>query len=183
MLCSCSLPEFALATDPEAEARAVASELIRKLGAELQAALSDSGTDAIPVCRDVAPRLTSELSRRTGWRVARVNLRIRNPLIGEPDAWEQRVLSDFDLAVESGAVAATLEHAEVVNEPAGRYFRYLKALPVQPLCLTCHGEKDAQSPALRSQLAQDYPHDRATGYSIGQVRGAVSIKRRLPYDQ
>jgi len=28
-------------------------------------------------------------------------------------------------------------------------------------------------------LTKEYPHDQATGYSVGQIRGAVSIKRPL----
>lgn len=180
VLCSMSIASSAQTAEPESEARAVATELIQKLGAELRRALAESGPEgAIAVCRDVAPALASELSRRTGWRVARVSLRARNPLIGQPDVWEQQVLEEFDRSAAAGDEAATLTKGENVSEPAGRYFRYMKALPVQPLCLTCHGAEDALSPALRARLAQDYPHDRATGYSVGQIRGAVTIKMRI----
>lgn len=181
MLCSAGFSTIAQTSDAEVEARAIASELIQKLGAELRKAVAESGPEgAISVCRDVAPRLASELSRRTGWRVARVSLRTRNPLIGQPDAWEQQVLLDFDRAAASGETPEALTRAESVSEPAGRYFRYMKALPVQPLCLTCHGTEASLSPALRARLALDYPHDLATGYNVGQNRGAVSIKMHLP---
>ena len=39
----------------------------------------------------------------------------------------------------------------------------MKAIPVQPLCLTCHGAKDQMSPFILEQLGTEYPHDRATG--------------------
>jgi len=35
------------------------------------------------------------------------------------------------------------------------------------------------SPFILEQLGTEYPHDRATGYSPGQIRGAVTVKRRL----
>ena len=46
---------------------------------------------------------------------------------------------DFDRKAAAGEKPETLERAEFVDEPAGRYFRYLKAIPVQPMCLACHG--------------------------------------------
>jgi hypothetical protein len=33
---------------------------------------------------------------------------------------------------------------------------------------------------VKGRIAQDYPHDRATGYTAGQIRGAVTIKQYLP---
>jgi len=62
-------------------------------------------------------------------------------------------------------------------EPTGRFFRYLKALPVGAPCLNCHGE--AIKPEVAAALREHYPADRATGYREGQIRGAVSIKRPL----
>jgi hypothetical protein len=66
-----------------------------------------------------------------------------------------------------------------VTEPQGRYFRYMKAIAVQPLCLTCHGSPDSIPDLVKARLADHYPHDRATGYALGQIRGAVSIKQSM----
>jgi hypothetical protein len=55
----------------------------------------------------------------------------------------------------------------------------MKAIPVQPLCVACHGPAETLSPAVRERLAKEYPHDRATGYSPGQVRGAITVKKRI----
>ena len=133
----------------------------------------------MPVCRQFAPELAGQLSRETGWRVARVSLRTRNPLLGTPDPWEQKALAEFDRRAAAGEKPDTLEFAEVVEEPAGRYFRYLKAIPVGPLCVTCHGSKDQMAPFMVEEIEKQYPHDRATGYTPGQVRGGVTVKRRL----
>ena len=170
----------AMADDLTIAARATASDLIQQLGAVLKKEMAAGGPDnAIAVCRDIAPGLAGELSRKSGARVSRVSLKTRNPLLGEPDAWEQQVLAEFDRQAAQGAKPETLERAEVVSEPQGRFFRYMKAIPVQPLCLTCHGTTDSIPDAVQARLAADYPHDRATGYALGQIRGAVTIKQSV----
>lgn len=172
---------MALADQTE-DARATASQLIQKLGGALKQEMAIGGPErAISVCRDIAPGLAGELSRSSGARVARVSLKTRNPLLGQPDAWEQQVLMDFDRRVAAGEKPETLERAEIVEEPQGRYFRYMKALPVQPLCLSCHGENLADP--VKAKLAAEYPHDRAFGYTLGQIRGAVTIKQVLEAGQ
>jgi hypothetical protein len=161
-----------------ANARKIAGELAQQLGAKLRAELSHGGPEsAIAVCKDIAPQLAGRLSRETGGRVARVSLKTRNPLLGTPDPWEQRALAEMDRRAAAGEKPETLEISEVVEEPAGRYFRYLKAIPVQPLCLTCHGMPEVIPSSVQERLRADYPHDRATGYSLGQIRGAVTIKQ------
>ena len=160
--------------------RQTAQQLAQRLGAELKGELAKGGPEgAISVCRVSAPQIAAELSRASGWKVARVSLKVRNPLLGQPDAWEQQVLLEFDRRAAAGERPETLEFSEVVTEPQGRYYRYMKALPVQPLCLTCHGSEDTIPAGVKARLQADYPHDRATGYSPGQVRGAVTIKRPL----
>jgi hypothetical protein len=167
-------------TELLAQSREAAASLLQQLGTQLKSTLAEHGPEgSVAVCKSIAPELAGRLSREKGWKIARVSLKTRNPLLGTPDAWEQKVLEEFDRKVAAGAKAETLEFGEVVNEPAARYYRYMKAIPVQPLCLTCHGSRDQMPPLILEQLGADYPHDRATGYSPGQVRGAVTVKRPL----
>ncbi len=163
-----------------ATSRAASAQLVQQLGKELKQALAAGGpTNAIGVCKDIAPQIAAQLSRGSGAKVARISLKARNPLLGTPDAWEQGVLAAFDRRAASGEKAETLEYAEVVAEPQGRYYRYMKAIPVQPLCLACHGTEDTISLEVKQRLQAEYPHDRATGYSLGQIRGAVTVKRPI----
>lgn len=162
------------------ETRKAAAELVAQVRGALTKELEYSGPmRAVVVCKYTVPELTSALSRRTGWRVTRVSLRPRNPALGSPDPWEQRVLLDFEKRAERGEKADTLDFGEVVVEPAGRYYRYMKALPMAPVCVSCHGPDEAMTGAVRSLLETEYPHDRARGFAIGQVRGAVTVKRPL----
>ena len=179
----CAIPTGVRSEDPDTllpESRQTAVSLLQQLGTKLRATIADNGPEgSVAVCKDFAPLLAGQLSRQTGWRVARVSLRTRNPLLGTPDAWEQKVLEEFERRLAAGEKPDALEFAEIVQEPAARYYRYMKAIPVQPLCLTCHGAKEQMSPFILEQLGTEYPHDRATGYSPGQIRGAVTVKRPL----
>ena len=158
------------------EARKVATTLPPKLLAALQDEISKSGPEgAIPVCKDMAPKMAGEISRQTGWKIKRVSLKARNEARATPDAWEKAALEDFDKRAAAGEPPAQLEKGEKVGEE----YRYVKALPVQPLCLSCHGPADQLSPAVKSVLGQHYPNDRATGYSVGQIRGAISVRKPL----
>lgn len=163
-----------------AQARQIAGQLVQQTGAALKKELAATGPEgAIGVCRQVAPDIAGQLSRSTGSRVARVSLKVRNATLGHPDAWEQAVLADFDRRAAAGDKPETLERAEVVTEPGGRYFRFMKAIPVQPMCLSCHGSPETIPSSVAARLAAEYPKDRATGYAVGQIRGAVTVKKPL----
>lgn len=167
-------------TPPLEEARALAAQLSQQLGAALRREMSGTGPEgAVAVCRQLAPDIAGTLSRQAGVRVARVSLKPRNPMLGQPDVWEQAVLAEFDRRAAAGEKPEALEHHDIVSEPQGRYFRYLKAIPVQPLCMACHGPAETLAPAVRERLATEYPHDRAVGYAPGQIRGAITVKKRI----
>lgn len=175
-----TLPLQASADDVD-KLRKASFEMTDRLGAELKKSLEAGGAvKAVTICRDLAPSIAGEMSRQNGWRVTRVSLQPRNPLLGSADAWEQRQLLQFEKRLAGGEVPAQIEANEVVTEPAGRYLRYARALPVQPACLMCHGQTQQLAPAVAGAIRDRYPYDRATGYSLGQLRGAVSIKMPLP---
>lgn len=160
--------------------RATVGSLAGSLGAELKKELNSNGPEAaITVCRDKAPQIAGDLSRKNGWKVTRVSLKVRNPLLGMPDAWEQSALQKLEARLAAGEKPETLDMAEIVTEPSGRYLRYAKGLPVQKLCLGCHGSTDDMLPNVKAKLSEVYPQDKATGYTVGMLRGAVSIKKPL----
>lgn len=174
------LPFLAVADEvrkEEAAAREVTQQLMQELGSAMMREMQQGGpASAIQVCRDLAPAITGRLSRERGWQIRRVGTRVRNPLLGMPDAWEQRVLQQFATRAKQGEALQGMVIAEEVAEPAGRYFRYAQAIGVQPSCLACHGDPATFDESVREQLKQHYPHDRATGYQPGDLRGAFSIK-------
>lgn len=162
------------------EARSAANRLLQNVRSEVVSELERTGPiRAITVCKFSAPELSSSISRQTGMRVTRVSLKPRNPSLGEADAWEQKQLLEFERRLSKGEKIESLEVSQVVTEPAGRAYRYMKAIPVGAPCLSCHGSPDMIPEGVKALLANDYPRDRATGYQVGQIRGAVSVKKAL----
>ena len=157
-----------------AEARALADEFVATLKPQLKSALQTQGpAGAIAVCADVAPQIADSLSLTSGWNVRRVSLRTRNASRAVPDDWETRQLVRFDTLAVDADTGAALEHVE----QAGNRFRYLKAQRVESVCLVCHGQQ--LSADVIEALETYYPDDIATGYSLGDVRGAISLSRTV----
>ncbi|MBL8448030.1 MAG: DUF3365 domain-containing protein [Zoogloeaceae bacterium] len=163
-----------------ADARDVTGQLLRQISGELKREYQLSGSlRSVVVCKYTAPEVSSALSRKNGVVVKRVSLRVRNPSLGSPDPWEQKVLEAFDRRRAAGESGEQIEFGEIVQEPVGRYYRYMKAIPMAEFCVACHGTREAISPATLAQIASEYPHDQAIGYAVGELRGAVTYKKPL----
>ena len=176
-------PSFAQDTAWVDDARKVAGSVPPKLLTVLKTEIDKGGPEgAIEVCRDKAPAMAKAASEETGWAIRRVSLKNRNPK-AVPDAWERAALEDFDRRAAAGETAMTLEKAEVVSENGtidGRPVqRYMRALPTQELCMNCHGPVDKMTPAVIAKLKALYPEDRGTGYTVGQIRGAMTIRKAM----
>jgi hypothetical protein len=158
----------------EREARELVMEFASRLKPELKTALQQGGpSHAVAVCAGRAPAIADSIAARSGWQVKRVSLKARNASRAMPDAWERRVLQDFDARQAAGENPQQLHHGETI----GSNYRYMQAQGVEPVCLTCHGAALAQP--VQDTLREYYPDDRATGYSPGQVRGAISLVKPL----
>ena len=162
------------------ECRRMAIRVTQELRDQLVKEMQLSGPlRSMVVCRYTCPEILSRPSRKTGWRISAVSLKPRNSALGTPDEWEQRVLIDFERRVAKGESAEGLEVAEIAVQPQGRFLRFARAIPVESMCLKCHGSRESLSEPVKAQLAIDYPFDEAVGYSKGQVYGILAIKRRF----
>ena len=161
------------------QAAAEASKVfLQKLGGVMKAEMKTNGpVAAIKVCSDVAPNIAADISLEKGWKVTRLGTRVRNPMLAMPDIWEQKVLAEFQERANKGESMQNMVYSELVIEPNGKYFRFMKAIGVKPLCLTCHGSQSDIPEVVKAALQERYPHDQATGYKPGDLRGAVSIKQ------
>lgn len=161
-------------------AAAATKAFVQQLGGAMQKEMQAGGpVSAVKVCSELAPTITSQISREHGWKVTRVSSRVRNPMLGLPDPWEQQVLVKFQERVAKGEAIEPMAFSEVVTEPDGKYFRFMKAIGVQQQCLTCHGGENDIKPEVRALIDERYPHDKARGYKAGDLRGAVSIKQPM----
>lgn len=154
--------------------------VVPKVVSAMQEAVAEKGVaGAIPVCKEQAPALIKEKRQETGWDIRRVSLKTRNAERSTPDLWEVRQLADFNIRAANGEKPETLEKSEIVNIDGKPVFRYIKALPVGDVCLKCHGPVEQFEAGLKTKLGESYPHDQATGYAKGEVRGALTVKRPL----
>jgi len=138
--------------------------------------MKDGPVAAIHVCSNKAGEISRAFSVR-GWTVGRTALKLRNTKMDAPDAWEKATLEMFEKKIAEGADPKKLARAEIVKTDNGRVFRFMKAIPVGKPCLTCHGENI--KPKVREAIKAGYPDDNATGFKLGQLRGAFTLKKKL----
>lgn len=157
--------------DLKQEAVAIVKQFAGKLKPELKQALENGGpVHAVEVCSEKAPAIAAELAEKSGWKIRRVSLKPRNPAAA-PDAWERASLEALATRQANNDGSDPL----VLVERGDTSFRFMKAQVVEPLCLTCHGQEI--EPDIAQALEHFYPKDRGTGYSLGDVRGAISLQK------
>jgi hypothetical protein len=149
-----------------AESRAMAQALGSELKAELGKAMEKGGpVSAIGVCKSRAPEIAARLSKESGADVRRTALRVRNPA-NAPDPLEKLLLEQF-------RVVLPLQAAFEINRGGMVERRFMQALPMDGVCLACHGS--TLDPKVAAAIAREYPEDHATGFAPGELRGAISI--------
>jgi hypothetical protein len=147
-----------------------ASELKRNLSKAIQAGGFEEGVAA---CKDIAPSVAAKNST-SGWTVGRTSLKTRNKK-NTPDVWEASILNEFESQHSNGADIKSLIGFTEQIEQQTLTLRYMKAIPVDGLCLSCHGEN--LSAEVENILDEQYPNDDAVGYKIGDLRGAFTLSQ------
>lgn len=162
--------------DWTSQSRALADRLTGQLKAELQQAMQAGGPiAAIEVCHSRAPEIAAQLGRESGARVGRTALRVRNTA-NAPDDLERKVLQQFadELAAARDSLPSPPEAVFDTRTPQGIEHHYMRAIPMQPICVTCHGKTIA--PEIAAAIGSRYPEDAATGFETGELRGAVTVR-------
>lgn len=157
-------------------ARGIALQVLADTRALLEREIAAKGAaGALHACSAVALE-EARKHEEPGWRVRRVTLKVRNPA-DTPDRYERRVLREFARLQDAGRLSAETEHVTVGVERGHPVLRYLKPITIPgPLCLNCHGPRGDLDAEVRAALRARYPNDRATGYRVGDLRGAISIR-------
>jgi signal transduction histidine kinase len=114
--------------------------------------VADDGTVFVKRNPAMVTRELSEYAAQSGFSWFRlISLKPVNPA-NSPDEFETKALVSFEQGVK--------ETDTVSDGPDGRVLRYIAPLIVQDSCLTCHAEH---------------------GYSVGDIRGALSISVPLAW--
>ena len=174
--CSAFAEDLAWVQDARSVAGAVPPKLLQVLSDQIaQGGLAS----AVTVCTEKAQHMAKTASEQTGWAIRRVSLKNRNPK-AVPDAWERETLEEFDRRAAAGEDISKLEKFATADVDGRPTYRYMKALPTQQLCLSCHGSSEAIPADVADKLHALYPNDKATGYALGQIRGAMTIRKPVP---
>jgi len=114
-------------------------------------------------CSSMALKMRDDYNIQiTDAKVRRTALKYRNPK-NKPDTADRMVMDTF--------VSSNKFEPLVVD--AGDHYRVYKPLPVKQSCLLCHGARNDISPELVKMIDRTYPKDLATGFELGEFRGAV----------
>lgn len=155
--------------------KAVVAETFSLLSSNLQSAIQQGGvSNALPFCSLAASPLTAGMAGIHGVTIRRVTHKARNPA-GQADPVELAILQQFEAALPA-ATATNPPPPIVTNFTANTATYFAPIVLNNELCLKCHGEpgKDiaAENVAVIQRL---YPQDRATGFKLGDLRGAWRI--------
>lgn len=147
---------------------------IGTLGTTLKSTLvgtmsSEGPIAALEVCSQDAESMTAAVAADTGVTVGRSSLRLRNPDNAAP-AWVQEWL---DAQGERPAEGAEGQQMGGVRADGTAVVRVIRPLPVEAPCVVCHGPDAGRAEDLSQAIAAKYPSDHATGYAVGDLRGAI----------
>jgi hypothetical protein len=132
---------------------------------------------AVGSCKPLAPELNAAVGDAAGIEITRTALRLRNP-DNAPDTWEMANLELFVKQLTAGADHKTIEAYDVLTTKEGqKLFRYMKPIMTGEMCLGCHGP--AMSQDIKQEIARNYPEDKATGFNLGELRGAFSVVQEV----
>jgi hypothetical protein len=118
---------------------------------------------AMGACGSLAPKMIGDYNKQiTGTKLKRTALKYRNPK-NKPDKADKMVMDEF---------VNKKSFKPIVIELPTQY-RVYKPLKVKSSCLLCHGARNDISPELVKMIDRTYPKDMATGFQLGEFRGAV----------
>ena len=147
--------------------------LIKTLGKNLKQHLKHGGAlNALSFCSNQAMSITEKVNSKLpkGISVQRISEKYRNPS-DAPNAQEATILSAFQTLQDNHVVMPKYLIQKVNNNT----YRYYKPLLIsKKACLICHGNI-SKNPQLAKQIKKRYPLDKATGYKMGDLRGAVVV--------
>ncbi|MEL6344677.1 MAG: DUF3365 domain-containing protein [Myxococcota bacterium] len=165
------------------EALTAAQGAARKLGTSLKGRLSsamqsDGPKGAVTACADEAQGMTALATAGSRARAGRAALKLRNPANANAPEWVKQWLDEQGHRSAEGVRGISETH----RDGDAMVARVLKPIPVEGVCLTCHGDPAAIPEEVKAALAERYPADQATGYALGDLRGALWAEARAPLD-
>jgi len=135
----------------------------------------DGVMKAFDFCSEEAFNITKKINKTTpkNVKIKRISFKYRSPA-NAPKSDEAIVLESFESMIKANKVLPRY----LVKKVDSLTYKYYKPLIIKDKsCLECHG-KVYKNIDLRRKVAEIYPLDRAIGYEMGDLRGAVVVTVR-----
>lgn len=159
---------------PLERSKPLAQEFMKTLMKELGVAISQGGpAGAIEVCKEVSAQVENDFREKHEdiLRVRRITLKTRNPELHTPTEEQRKWLE----GMEQNWKEKPSPEPDVIESATMTTVLFPIAIQ-KSLCLMCHGDPETFSSELKESLAVHYPKDKATGYEMGDFRGALTIE-------
>lgn len=155
------------------KSNALADQFQKQLQTQLKAGLESGGPiAALDVCHSAAPSIAQSLSEESGATIRRISAKPRNPNAAVTGEWADKLAELAKAPMTQDGKPATLQWT--TGEGAATEHHFLRAVNMQEKpCAACHGTNVA--PEVKAKIDALYPNDTATGYTPGQMRGAIAI--------
>jgi len=148
--------------------KATQTELLKNVSNAIQAA---GPGFAIEFCNIRALALIDSLSKQNNCQIKRIAIKYRNPVDMPQTESEITQINQYYATHQRGD---TLQ--PVVHFIDDRIEYYQPILMAKKACLNCHGIPGTDiSKKTLEKIKQCYPNDLATGFAIGDIRGAWKI--------
>lgn len=148
--------------------------LFKTLEPKLQEKIKKDGfAKASEFCTNEAQKLTAEVNKnlQKGVSIKRISLKNRNPLNAPATKNEENILKSFDLLNSSGVMLRALV------ENSTNSYKFYKPLVIQKgVCLKCHGDENTIDKDAKALFSKKYSNDKAVGFKMGDVRGAIVVE-------
>lgn len=159
------------------DARGYATQLLQEAARVRNYEISLVGhADTIYLCSMTAAGISSEISCDNNILIRRVSPDPRNIGNSSLDSWEQKAFAQLHKQHRHTDGFVDHEFYEVVSEPMGNYYRYMRSIKMTAECLPCHGAEGKMEQDVLAALNKHYPYDGARDYEIGSLVGAISVK-------
>lgn len=146
---------------------------IKMLGGELKKNIKakfkedKSGLTAAKFCAEKATDIAKEVATKfpQGVSVRRVSTKNRNKA-NKADSIDTKVLAEFQKELDNKTFVKKPKLVDVNGTK-----RVYVPIIIKEACIKCHG--DNIDPKIASVIKEHYPNDKATGFKIGDLRGAM----------
>ena len=174
MLLNLTLLNATTLQEVKEEAKTAIFKLKTTLGKKLKKNMKKGGPEQAAIfCSNQAIDLTHSvnISFANDTHIRRISLKERNSA-NSPKSDEREVLLKIQKDYDSGKTVETLIVKKIYDDT----YKVYKAIFIdKEVCLKCHGDITKRDKKAYKIIQKDYPHDKATNYKMGDLRGAFVV--------